>query len=295
MKYRLLVLLLPVMILLASCTGEEDEGLYAIGFQTSGNTMLRASDIDAGNILDFRVWTVWTRDALPVIYMDGIKVERIDNQSPWMYSPVFYWPTAGTLDFYAYSPATSTGVLSFDAENLSLIYDVTTDHQRQEDFVMASILEPAFNSPVNLNFEHMLSQVKFHVKSKREEVNLHIKKIELTGLYRQGTLVGTPSAGVINWIWDDRKIKETYAAYMPLPVVATSSGFVSLTNSPEDNLMILPQTVLPGENLHVVYDVYSSSTNTLIDREVSSFHSLSPAGEPFVFEPGQKYSFYLGL
>lgn len=254
MRYRLLFLLLPLTLLFASCTGEDEGMRYAIGFQTSDSSALRASETDADNMSDFRVWSVWTRDASEQVYMDGIQVARADNQSPWTYSPVFYWPTEGKLDFYAHSPASSTGLLDFDFGTNTLRYDVTTDLARQEDFVIASALNPAKNAAVRFDFDHILSQVKFEV----DDVTITVQKIEVKSLYRQGTY----SSGV----W-------------------TPSGTPTTTYTAIESeyLMVLPQATNLA-SVVITYDINGGAQN--VSKEITFTSG-------FVFEPGKKYTVYL--
>lgn len=255
MKHRLLFLLLPLTLLFASCANEEEDLKYAIGFQTS-DTMLRASEVNDDNILDFRVWSVWTRNASPIIYMDGVKVEREDNTSVWTYSPIFYWPTEGHLDFYAYSPASSSGVISFDAHNGELEYDVTTDLARQEDFVIASMFSPAKNTPVKFKFEHILSKVRFEI----ENDAVTVKKIEIRELYRKGIYISASET------WTGRITPTTY------------------TIPESEYLMVLPQIISGEERIVLTYEIGS--------EEKSHEYTFSPG---FVFKQGESYTIYLAV
>lgn len=265
MKYRILFLLLPLTLLFTSCSNEEEEPVGKISFQTS-DSLLRASEIDADNMTDFRVWTIWTRaDTSTPVYMDGVKVERINNSSPWTYSPVLYWPTEGKLDFYAYSPAASSGVLNFDTDNLQLTYDVTTDLARQEDFVITSALNPAKNVAVTMNFEHLLSQATFVTNNKTGETVV-VKRIEVKGLYRQGKFLFTAGD------WDDQEIPTAY------------------TIPESEYLMVLPQTTPAPSVITVTYDVYDSNNDLLTDNIAYDI----PFSD-FTFEKEKKYTFYLEL
>lgn len=300
-SFALFLCIIVQAALFASCTGEEEmENKHAIRFQIPEN-MLRASETDEINIADFRVWSVWTNNSESVLFMNNVKVERV-NES-WIYSPVHYRPTEGTLDFFAYSPASSSGVLDFDSENIKIRYDVTTDHRRQEDFLVAGALKPTTTTPVVLDFKHVLSQIEFRVKSGIPGIIFQIKKIELKNLLRKGTLTGIESVGEVDWQWTDfdYTTRETYSVYMPQAVSAGAS-YISLTDSEVGNLMILPQTVSITDNnddfrFVVTYDVYDN-TNTLIESNIAI--SLAPSSNTsspteFEFEPGKKYTFNLDL
>lgn len=269
---RLPVAALAAALLLGGCSDKQvgtngrlpDSSQDAIGFRTIGEKT-RAAETDDDNIADFRVSAMWVRDAAKGDYrpgyLDGVKVER--SGSDWVYSPLRYWPAAGSVDFYGYSPAGSTGVTSYALgaafDEVTIGYTATTDHRLQEDFLVASALGQTAN-PVTMNFRHALSQVEFRARSGAHGVAFRIRAIRLLNLDREGTLTGTianPGDAEMEWAWSDNTASgektETYAVYMPAPFTVTypadatvKPDFVSLTDATVGNLMIMPQEVTVG-------------------------------------------------
>lgn len=236
-----------------------------IGFRSAGEKT-RAQETDGATIADFRVSAVWARDIAnndyEPAYMNEVKVER--SSGSWTYDPVRYWPSAGTVGFFAYSPAASGGVTSFAVtgaawDGAEIGYTATTDHRMQEDFLVASALGQT-SSPVLMNFRHALSQVEFRARSGAPGVSFRIRGIELLNLDRQGTLSGAvaaPGDTELTWTWSDNTAAsekiETYPVYMPSAFTVTHPGdsaaapdFVSVTDASVGNLMILPQAVTIG-------------------------------------------------
>ncbi len=270
-------------LLLGSCSDRQTALLpgddpEAIGFR-SISEKTRAAETDDTNIADFRVSAVWARDAasgdFEPAYMNGLKVER--SGTAWTYSPLRYWPMAGTVDFFAYSPAEAAGLGAFEIggtayDEATIAYTATTDHRMQEDFLVASALGRTAN-PVLMNFRHALSQIEFRARSSAKGVTFRIRSIELRNLDRAGTLSGTVAAAgdaEMEWAWSGNTAAgektESYRVYMPQPfTVAYPAGaaalpdFSSLTDASVGNMMIMPQAVTIGSR-----DLY---TQTDIDAE----------------------------
>lgn len=265
-------MLLSMGLLSVSCSetyrpgdrpGSEPE---AIGFR-SVIEKTRAVETDQTNIADFRASALWVRNAATSdyepAYMDNVRVER-QSGNVWSYSPVRYWPAAGTVDFFGYSPANSAGVQEFevmrpDYDRVHVTYNATTDPSLQEDFMVASALDKTV-SPVVMDFRHVLSQIEFRVRCSAIGVTFRVRQIELCNLDRAGVLTGaapSPGAPEMDWTWSQNTApeekSETYDVYLPQPFVSTypaSAGnipdYVSLTDPSVGNLMILPQQATIG-------------------------------------------------
>lgn len=269
-KWLFATLLLFAGLLFSACsdstTSNRPEEQPTIGFRGLAQKT-RALETNQTNIADFRVWAPWARNASANDYepafMEGLRVER-QTGDVWAYSPVRYWPTLGTVDFFAYSPANSQGVHDFALQgsvydNVKLSYDVTTDPLLQEDFLVASALDES-SSPVVMDFRHMLSQIEFRVRSTAIGVTFRVRQIQLHNLDRAGELTGivpTPGATEVDWSWSMNTAaaekNATYDIYLPQSVEASYPAgasslppFVSLTDTQVGNLMILPQVATIG-------------------------------------------------
>ena len=68
----------------------------------AANTGIRgAGDITTANLAAFNVYA-YTAPAPPNLFMDNVEVTKTAN-NVWTYSPVEYWPSKETVDFYAFA------------------------------------------------------------------------------------------------------------------------------------------------------------------------------------------------
>lgn len=250
------VLLFTIFIVtVCSCSfeGSEISQEKVIGFRSKLKNTRVIEVNDISGITNFCVSAVWTKDATNYEenFMNKVLVER--HGTDWDYSPTHYFPSYGYLNFFAYTPATSVGLKSFQLigsafENLTIEYEVTTDHHMQEDFLVAAALEQKTN-PVNLDFNHMLSQIAFEAQSNPNQGNPRIKNVILHNLYREGTLQGITNISIpeTKWNWNNQQRKEDYSIYLPNPV-SVSDAYKDLVDPNVGNLMLLPQEVSIGNN-----------------------------------------------
>lgn len=277
--------------------GLPETGTEAIGFR-SAVEKTRALETDAATIQDFRVWARWN---VSVPFMDEVKVTRSGND--WTYNPLFYWPVEGSLDFYAYSPAASTGVRSIDisanSQTVEIVYDATTDCLMQEDFMVASALNRTYTTPtVPMDFRHVLSQVAFQAKSSEAGIIYRVRGISLQNLSRSRTLVGTAISGIPDWNWTDNGTPaptDAYPIYLP-DTIELGIDYKSLTYTEVGNLMIIPQS---AENLKIAitYDSEMSDGTPLRTNATAHLpvHATGSSTAPFIFEMGARYTFKLDL
>lgn len=286
---RGVVWLLLAVLFLAGCSGEKtdiddrtDEDRIGFDCRTQNLTgNLRIAETTIENIQYFRVSAVWDKGAAGYeIYMDHQLVEK--QGSNWVYSPVRYWPTLGTVSFFAYSPATSSGVESFHINNsdnkVSIEYKVSNDYQKQEDFMVATNLEKT-SSPVQLDFKHALSLIEFKACSNVADTTFRIREIKLTQLNSKGTLVGSATGNISTWTWENISSPTDYIMYQKYPFETQGTTYKEV-----GSLMVLPQK--PGNNFKIVVDcdIIESSESKIVEYAIDN---------DLVFEPGKKYTFFL--
>ncbi|WP_163175486.1 fimbrillin family protein [Bacteroides sp. 51] len=305
------VLFLLVVLFFAGCSAEDTDigngtNGEAITFSCSTTPDMRASETTADNMQYFRVSAIWNKGGVNnyASFMDNQLVEK--QGDGWVYSPTKYWPGYGTVSFFAYSPATSSGMNteSFQINNtdnkVTINYEVNTDYQRQEDFMVATNLDSKSN-PTRLNFKHVLSAAKFMVRGNEYDndgkvtATFRVKEIKLVNLHSQGILVGTAGEETItgktsNWAWSVLpESTKTYTVYQKYPI-----------DTPEDetyieigDMIVLPQEpkkdiVTPANSFKIIitYNVVGSSTDKTTEFTLA---------DDFIFEMGRKYTLYLNL
>lgn len=272
--------LLVCVVVLAACSGDDESPDIAtgeaIGFECQTGS-LKSTNALTGDMQYFRVSAVWNRAGAGYdSFMNNQLVER--SGTGWVYSPVRYWPSYGLVSFFAYSPAISSGLKSFDINNsnnvVTIGYEMHGDSELQEDFLVAAALEKTDN-PVQLQFEHALAAVEFWAKTSDTNTSYRINKITLKNLNGKATLTGMPSGGITAWAWNGTPVLADYEVYQKYAFE------VSATYEELGGLMVLPQVIGSNFGIEITYNNTETVTHTL------------NAG--FEFEMGKKYAFYLEM
>lgn len=334
---KLFIIAAAAATVMAACSsdektaGKEQTAGGEIGFRpVITKNATRATEINATNISDFKAYGLWNGS---YEFMYGIDVVRGDGNA-WSYSPLRYWPATGTVDFYAYSPAGSRGIVHsemFDKTSSAaavIAFDVPTANGLQEDFLIAAAPTQDKNTAsgvVQLTFTHALSQLVFEVNNSVQDVNFEITDIAVTGLNTKGTLSlanlqkdGTWSSG--GTFWTAHATPNIVDFRAPISIVSVpyepdNTKYTSLSG-PNDGLMVFPQAFANLGNgtdtdTNGIPDDYESDaeTNYLV---VTYGVKLSNGGAEIVaagtktflqlggvpnggFEIGKKYIFRLDL
>lgn len=244
--------------MLVGCNNDDQTGSAttdgnAVGFRPVITKNTRATEATAANIKDFKAFGAWTGSVAPANtfdFMYGTNVVR-GTGSTWTYSPLAYWPATGTVDFYAFSPAGSRGIVSvFDIVDADPIieYAVPTDKALQEDFLVAKaegLDKEDHTGEVQLTFDHALAQLVFQARSALKDVVFNIEAIEITGLQTNGELdLSDVASG-----WDlATNVTPAFADYSA-PIFTTQVNYTASTTKynnvtgPNDGLMVMPQTL----------------------------------------------------
>lgn len=290
---RAVVLFLPIILLLAGCTNENtgiDEGTGdAIAFDCSTTPNMRAAETTTDNMQYFRVSAIWDKAGTGyATFMNNQLVEKQEDE--WVYSPIKHWPGYGSVSFFAYSPATSSGMESFqinkDDNTVTIGYKVSKEYQQQEDFIVATNLDSDSN-PIRLDFKHVLSNITFRVRGKDEDsgATLRVKEITLSNVYGEGTLIGAANENKLTtWQWELSGLTE-YSVYQKHPIETPSldSEYVEI-----GDLMVLPQKPGTSFEITVRYDVVGGTAG-------DSFTNYIAFNDDLEFEMGNKYTLYLDL
>lgn len=208
----------------------------------------RATEVDITNIRDFKVFGFWNNS---FDFMYDVNVVRGDG-STWSYSPLRYWPMTGDVDFYAYSPAGSRGIVGNDMFTVTdtdpvISYVVPAANALQEDFLVTAAKtqnKDTNGGEVQLTFDHALSQLVFEARSAVQDVVFNVSAIEITGMQTTGEIdLGNIASG---WTLDADAISNYSAPINTLPIIYNSDAtkFTRITG-PNDGLMIMPQELTP--------------------------------------------------
>ena len=170
MKYimkRIALLMGLAVIALSSCTKDSVKEIntgHAIDFRVSAQT--RASEITTGNLQTFYVTAL---NESGVTYFEDLAFIRSANDV-FISTPSYFWPTTGSLSFYAYAPSANelNGTLEISSTTKTITdFSPAGTIADQKDFVVAKATgnKAANQAGVFLEFGHMLSQVEVHAKN----------------------------------------------------------------------------------------------------------------------------------
>ena len=185
---------------------------YNFGFNgkaTRGLGLVSADAAEASKIPNMQVWAYYAPDAsgtgvtageqyIGVSDHEGITVTNLGSGS-WKEDAQYtaYWPAlTATLNFQAIAPASdaSFSVANNVANKLAhMVATVTVpeDNSLQKDILMANadkVTEESNSRKVQLNFKHVLSQVRFSVKTASQQVSGEIEDIALCNIKKKGTV-----------------------------------------------------------------------------------------------------------
>ena len=251
---------------------------YNFGFNgkaTRGLGLVGADATDAAKIPNMQVWAYYAPDAngtgvtpgaqyIGVSANEGITVTNLGGGS-WKEDAQYtaYWPAlSATLNFQAIAPASdpSFSVANNVANKLAhMVATVTVpeNNSLQKDILMANadkVTEESNSRKVQLNFKHVLSQVRFSVKTASQQVSGEIKDIALCNIKQKGTVgFQGEDAGTNEADWavvlasaepDNLTAKTTYSIGM---VGDGTFGVAEFTTAKDmtaadGSLLMLPQT-----------------------------------------------------
>ena len=166
---------------LASCTNEEVVEVAqnrVIGFSTFVNNGTRAvSEVTNDNLTSFYVFgdygseSSWTR----VFNNTQVNGGKVGDNSIWTPVLTAYWQPSQSYLFGAYSNGNANTTAAFDAATNALTFSSYDVVSNQKDLIAAlgnytTDTDVSNEDPVNLEFDHMLSQVKFTFTNTDSEV-----------------------------------------------------------------------------------------------------------------------------
>ncbi|GHT05682.1 hypothetical protein AGMMS49525_13250 [Bacteroidia bacterium] len=265
-----------------------------ISFKTFADKQLRASVTTAGSMTSFTTsaWShsdgaVSTANPYNGYVLNGVTVTRGEadgaGANTWDYFPKASWPARDSVDFFAYSPASSVNVTVGLKKNVSTVptppiagpeieYTVpgwvggSRPIDQQEDFMVTKSVDLTYKSSdptVHLNFKHALSRIVFKAQNQNKNKTYVIKELALSKLKSKGTLNmldSIPNAadpflhtpGAYNVSWKAQHDSVTYKVdlgstnvLVPYGTGTASSDYTDVTNA-SNGLMVLPQETVLG-------------------------------------------------
>lgn len=288
MKKKVLFAALSALAL-AACVNDETIEMNpgnALVFRASTENSTRATVTTSNTIQDFKVWGYYKKNSSSdyTSFMEGQEVNKAGEE--WVYSPVRFWPTTGSVDFYSVSPADVTTSITEEAQQIT-DYTVNTDPAKQIDLLYAVNMgcdDRNSKNGIPVNFRHALSQVVFKAKTINPSIEVEIESVTLNYIMGKGTFTfpkeTTTALGTLN-TYEDAMEDETfgtwtlstnatdlttYTTLFDTKTVPTDGTTIDLTTADDGALLLLPQIL--AEN-NYTYDYEGGSTTVQGSPELS--------------------------
>lgn len=345
MKFlRLAFYVLIAQLVLSGCAGEGVEETSSsssseITFDAyvGRNASTRSSITDI-KFLQGSVWNAGFGVFARYNHIDGTISSLMDKEhvtwreDHWGYDHIRFWPSSGTVDFYAfapYSPYVAMGGLPdslvWQDKNISpYTYIRFPSNDSPIDLVWAKQLgQTAPTSPdskVTFKFEHALARLSFDIKAPKLEDGTVIK-VQRVRLYGVSDFKGVfVMEGYLNlntgaWILADNGVKWHYSwtpegkkADIPnndndkkdsivYKLNASQLDYKTppITNDKDSYIFIIPQTKTKPFHLAITYTVEQGNFKETVTVKKNLLKVLDPSGTSFTFVRGKAYLFHLIL
>ena len=278
----------------------------------------------------------FTNNAAAELYIPHSEVEYVDdvdNVHRWTTDTKYYWPTAGSLTFFSYSPYDINASVTCSTETNGIVisnYDV--DGNQDHDVMVADVCADQTTNGSNNGltgvptvFRHKLAQIvafnfntaedygaanDTHAAGDKEIIvtGIRINDLRTTGTYYSGRMVGAASLG--NWQdWTGSKNYVWYAAEGADPgkeIVYNDSGYTTSVETDgtdavaNDYLLVLPQPFSDNDTqvitLNYTIRTYTSDATSTDDDVTVSIPLFDIHGEAgFQMNKKITYNFTIGL
>lgn len=302
MKKVIFGTVLASMALLSACSSDNElanvgtTANNAIGFHVVGNKAeTRANIINTTTDLektDFNVVAFKNNGGTDgEVFMgdkeheNGLKGVIINHKNgKWDYadaSDLHYWPKEGSLNFYAVSPATIPEDLTLyhwtiEKATKTITYSCFDEYNRtdgkENPDVMYAIATNQTQSiqagKVNLNFQHILSQVVFKAKTVNSDMEVDIKEIKIKNFRVGGTFtIPTDGSSPSQKSWS----REEVYKLSPFTVIKKSDadaikikGTEATDISSKTPMLFVPQPLTGWDVKHKLADADTNGESYLI-------------------------------
>lgn len=293
---------LASMALLSACSSDNElanvgtTANNAIGFHVVGNKAeTRSNIINSTTDLektDFNVVAFKNNGGTDgEVFMgdkeheNGLKGVIINHKNgKWDYadaSDLHYWPKEGSLNFYAVSPATIPEDLTLyhwtiEKATKTITYSCFDEYNRTDGKgnpdVMYAIATNQTQSiqagKVNLNFQHILSQVVFKAKTVNSDMEVDIKEIKIKNFRVGGTFtIPTDGSSPSQRSWS----REEVYKLSPFTVIKKSDadaikikGTEATDISSKTPMLFVPQPLTGWDVKHKIADADTNGESYLI-------------------------------
>lgn len=243
-------------ITLASCSSDETTDVAKssqISFTAKVGKNSRGAETTTQN-LD-KMWVTGydiTDVSAPTVYFaDQVFDKTKDAQNPqFIPTRPWYWQTGKSYKFIGIHPAKTDwmGTLNIAAGEVTYTADIPTAIADQKDLIIDAVKGKAdtdATSGINMNFQHILSQLQFKVKNTNQHLTYHIAGIRIVNAANRGSFTFNTETRQGTWA-EQTEGKVTYEMLFENPIELVTTGQTEAFLTPENSgAMIVPQKLTP--------------------------------------------------
>ena len=337
MKFlRLAFYVLIAQLVLSGCAGEAVEETSSsssseINFdaylgrnastrsEVTDNTHLKGTAGNSG----FGVFARYNYNGKILSLLDTERVTWNKDQNHWEYTNTRFWPSEGSVDFYAFAPYSDQPKLVSppDKNEPNPTYIFFPSYMSPVDLVWANAKgRTKTNEPVKFTFNHALARLGFDITANQDlEENGAVITVNKVILYGASEISGVfVMAGYLNlengaWTLADNGISWFYTLTPDGKVdgkenVNENDGTVLklsasqldhtngiITNADNSYIFIIPQEKPKNFNLKITYTVTQGNFKEDVTVTKNLLDVPGVSNPSFTFEGGKAYIFHLKL
>lgn len=256
------------------------------------------------------------------------------RENHWGYDHIRFWPSNGTVDFYAFAPYSPYVTMGCLPDNLADKADINSkdtyidfpSNTSPVDLIWAN--QPDQTAPkspdskVQFQFKHALARLGFDITANQElledgtvitvkEVRLYGAK-ETSGIFRMAGFLNLNTGDWIpynngySWFYtwtpdgkvdgkDDEQLKTDGPVYK-LTASQLDAKTPSITNDKDSYIFIIPQPKPANFNLKIIYTVKQGDfqEDVTVKKDLLKVFPSGDDSKPFI-EGGKAYVFHLKL
>lgn len=242
-------------ITLASCSSDETTDVAKssqISFTAKVGKNSRGAETTTGNLPG--MWVTGydiTKAGAPTVYFADQEFKK-DANSQFLPDTPWYWQAGKSYRFIGIHPAKADwkGTLDIAADQVTYQAQIPTAIADQKDLIIDAVTgtDAQATSGVQMNFQHILSQLQFKVMSSNKTLTYHIAGIRIVNADSKGSFSFNTVTKQGTW-QDQTEGKVTYEMLFkdnPIELDGTNltSGYLTPENS---GAMIVPQKLTPWD------------------------------------------------
>ena len=228
---RIIIMFGLAVLVLASCSKDKVNDIRKgspIDFRAAVGT--KATEFTTEDLQSFVATAI---DGNNDLYFDGLTFTK--TGSTFVSYPEYYWPSYGTLTFYAYSHHEFLKDISITSQSQSFSFDVESQVENQIDIVAVKAEGSNTSEGMALEFKHCLSQIQINAKNTNEGYVYTVSGAKIVNVYDKGVFDFDFSKV---WTVKDDASLATYASTI-VPIVLTEESQSLMGDA--GNAMVIPQ------------------------------------------------------